>query len=89
MAQRPNPLVSAVAARGVSLNRGDFDGGLAVVDRAVVDAEAALSGPEKAFATGTLHLRGMTLAGRFNEKAEGRSVPVTSTRRCWPGGGSW
>lgn len=71
--QQPNPMVTAVAARdraGTFLNCGDFDGGLAVVDRAVVAAEAALSGPEKAFATGTLHLRGMTLAGRRGDRTE-------------------
>jgi transcriptional regulator with XRE-family HTH domain len=71
-AQRPNPLVTACAARdraGTFLNCGDFDGGLAVVDQAIVAAEAALSGPDKAFATGTLHLRGMTLAGRLKDRA--------------------
>jgi transcriptional regulator with XRE-family HTH domain len=71
--QQPNPLATAVAARdraGTFLNCGDFDGGLNVVDRAIVAAEAALSGPERAFATGTLHLRGMTLAGRINDRAE-------------------
>jgi hypothetical protein len=35
-----------------------------------VAAEAALSGPEKAFATGLLHLRGMTLAGRLKDRTE-------------------
>src|SRR5690606_28459021 len=72
-AQRPNPLLTAVAARdraGAFLNSGDFEGGLAVVDRAVAAAEAALSGPERAFATGTLHLRGMTLAGRLKDRTE-------------------
>lgn len=67
------PLVSAVAARdraGTFLNCGDFDGGLNVVDRAIVAAQAALFGPERAFATGTLHLRGMTLAGRLNNRTE-------------------
>ncbi|MGH3933892.1 MAG: helix-turn-helix domain-containing protein, partial [Pseudonocardiaceae bacterium] len=71
--QQPNPLTAAVAARdraGTFLNCGDFDGGLTVVDRAIVTAEAELAGPEKAFATGTLHLRGMTLAGRLNDRAE-------------------
>ncbi len=71
--QQPNPVVEAVAARsraGTFLNCGDFAGGLVVVDRAIVTAEAALSGPQKAFATGTLHLRGMTLAGRLNDRAE-------------------
>lgn len=32
--------------------------------------QAALSGPENAFAMGTLHLRGMTLAGRRGDQAE-------------------
>ncbi|MGH4003693.1 MAG: helix-turn-helix domain-containing protein [Pseudonocardiaceae bacterium] len=71
--QQPNPLVTAVAARdraGTFLNCGDFDGGLTVVDRAIVAAEAALTGAEKAFAMGTLHLRGMTLAGRLNDRTE-------------------
>lgn len=71
--QQPNPVVTAVAARdraGTFLNCGDFDGGLTVVDRAIVAAEAELTGPEKAFATGTLHLRGMTLAGRRGDRAE-------------------
>ncbi len=71
--QQPNPVVAAVAARdraGTFLNCGDFAGGLVVVDRAIVAAEAALSGPERAFATGTLHLRGMTLAGRLNDRTE-------------------
>ncbi|MGH3631340.1 MAG: helix-turn-helix domain-containing protein [Sciscionella sp.] len=72
-AQQPNPLVGAVAARdraGTFLNCGDFDNGLTVVDRAIVAAEEALTGPDKAFATGTLHLRGMTLAGRLHDRAE-------------------
>jgi len=71
--QRPNPLASAVAARdraGTFLNGGDFEGGLTVVDRAVVAAEAELASLERAFATGTLHLRGMTLAGRWGDRVE-------------------
>ncbi len=71
--QQPDPVVEAVAARdraGTFLNCGDFAGGLTVVDRAIVTAETALTGPEKAFATGTLHLRGMTLAGRLNDRTE-------------------
>ncbi|MGH3852038.1 MAG: helix-turn-helix domain-containing protein [Pseudonocardiaceae bacterium] len=71
--QQPNPLVAAVAARdraGTFLNCGDFEGGLTVVDRAVVTAETELTGPQKAFATGTLHLRGMTLAGRRGDRTE-------------------
>ncbi|MGH3852620.1 MAG: helix-turn-helix domain-containing protein [Pseudonocardiaceae bacterium] len=71
--QQPNPLVTAIAARdraGTFLNCGDFDGGLTVVDRAIVAAEAALTGADKAFATGALHLRGMTLAGRRGDRTE-------------------
>jgi hypothetical protein len=41
-----------------------------VVDRAIVAAETALTGQQSAFATGTLHLRGMTLAGRLNDRTE-------------------
>ncbi len=71
--QQPNPLVTALAARnraGTFLNTGDFEGGLTVVDRAIVAADATLTGPQKAFATGTLHLRGMVLAGRLNDRTE-------------------
>ncbi|MGH3773660.1 MAG: helix-turn-helix domain-containing protein [Pseudonocardiaceae bacterium] len=71
--QQPNPLLTAIAARnraGTFLHCGDFDGGLTVVDRAIVVAETELTGPERAFATGTLHLRGMTLAGQLTDQAE-------------------
>jgi transcriptional regulator with XRE-family HTH domain len=71
--QQPNPLMLAVGVQdraGTFLNCGDFEGGLTVVDRAVVATEAALTGPEKAFATGLLHLRGMTLAGRLKDRTE-------------------
>ncbi|MGH3832372.1 MAG: helix-turn-helix domain-containing protein [Pseudonocardiaceae bacterium] len=71
--QQPNPLLSALAARnraGTFLNCGDFEGGLTVVDRAIVAAQAALTGVEKAFAAGALHLRGMTLAGRLGDRTE-------------------
>ncbi|MGH3847986.1 MAG: transcriptional regulator, partial [Pseudonocardiaceae bacterium] len=67
------PLLRATATvqrAGAFLNCGDFEGGLTVVDRAIVAAEAALTGAEKAFATGALHLRGMTLAGRLNDRTE-------------------
>jgi transcriptional regulator with XRE-family HTH domain len=71
--EQSNPVLTAVADRdraGTFLNCGDFDGGLTVVDRAIVAAETALTGPEKSFATGTLHLRGMTLAGRQGNQTE-------------------
>lgn len=72
-AERANPLAVAIAARdeaGTFLNSGDFEGGLVVVDRAVVQAEASMEGQEKALGLGLLHLRGLTLAGRLREKAE-------------------
>lgn len=71
--QQPQPLLTAAAAvqrAGAFLNCGDFEGGLTVVDRAIVAAEAALTGADKAFATGALHLRGMTLAGRLGDRTE-------------------
>lgn len=72
-AERATPLAIAAAARdeaGAFLNSGDFAGGLAVVDRAIVRADTDLEGREKALGLGVLHLRGMTLAGRMREKAE-------------------
>lgn len=72
-AERATPIAIAAAARdeaGAFLNSGDFAGGLAVVDRAIVHAETELEGPEKDLGLGILHLRGMTLAGRLREKGE-------------------
>ncbi len=72
-AESATPLAIAAAARdeaGAFLNSGDFAGGLAVVDRAIIRAEAELEGREKALGLGVLHLRGLTLAGRLREKAE-------------------
>ncbi|MGH3832373.1 MAG: helix-turn-helix domain-containing protein [Pseudonocardiaceae bacterium] len=71
--QQPNPLLTAIAARnraGTFLHCGDFDGGLTVLDRAIVVAETELTGVERAFATGALHQRGMILAGRLADRAE-------------------
>ncbi|MFF0271971.1 helix-turn-helix domain-containing protein [Streptomyces sp. NPDC004330] len=72
--QQPNPLGEAIAARdraGAYLNGGDAEGGLTIVDRALTKAESALSGEDRAFAVGVLNLRGMTLAGRLDDKVEG------------------
>ena len=72
-AERATPLAIAAAARdeaGAFLNSGDFAGGLAVVDRAIVRAETELQGHEKALGLGVLHLRGLTLAGRIRENNE-------------------
>jgi hypothetical protein len=62
--------VTAGSRAGIFLNCGDFAGGLTVVDRAIVAAETELTGSEQAFATGVLHLRGMTLAGRLGDRDE-------------------
>jgi transcriptional regulator with XRE-family HTH domain len=73
--QQTNPLGAALAARdraGTYLNDGDFEGGLIIVDRAIAAAQTGLSGQERAFAVGVLNLRGMTLAGRLTDKAEGK-----------------
>ncbi|MFC4508366.1 MULTISPECIES: helix-turn-helix domain-containing protein [Streptomyces] len=71
-AERANPIAATVAARdeaGAFLNSGDFAGGLAIVDRAVVEAETTLRGRDRAYGLGILHLRGLTLAGRIKDKA--------------------
>ncbi|GAB2871502.1 helix-turn-helix domain-containing protein [Streptomyces mayteni] len=71
-AERADPVAATLAARdeaGAFLNSGDFAGGLAVVDRAVVAAESTLRGRDRAFGLGILHLRGLTLAGRLNDRA--------------------
>lgn len=69
--ERADPIAAIVAARddaGTFLNSGDFTGGLAIVDRAVVLAESTLTGRDRAYALGILHLRGLTLAGRLKDK---------------------
>ncbi|WP_438491525.1 helix-turn-helix domain-containing protein [Streptomyces asiaticus] len=73
-AERAHPIAATVAARdeaGTFLNSGDFAGGLAIVDRAVVEAESTLRGRDRAYGLGILHLhlRGLTLAGRVKDKA--------------------
>lgn len=71
-AERADPVAAIVAARdeaGTFLNSGDFSGGLAIIDRAVVQAESTLHGRDRAFGLGILHLRGLTLAGRIKDKA--------------------
>lgn len=70
-AERADPVAAIVAARddaGTFLNSGDFDGGLAIIDRAVTQAESSLRGRDRAFSLGILHLRGLTLAGRMKDK---------------------
>lgn len=70
-AERADPIAAIVAARddaGTFLNSGDFAGGLAIVDRAIVQAESSLRDRERSFGLGILHLRGLTLAGRLRDK---------------------
>ncbi|MGI5338110.1 helix-turn-helix domain-containing protein [Streptomyces sp. CA-181903] len=71
-AQQADPVTLAVAARdeaGVYLNHGEFEDGLAVVDRAITQVERGdATGFERSYALGTLHLRGLTLAGRLGDK---------------------
>ncbi|MGX2997891.1 helix-turn-helix domain-containing protein [Streptomyces sp. JNUCC 64] len=73
--QRPTALAAAVAARdraGTYLNFGDIERGLDIVDRALTEAQGALSGTERDTAVCILNLRGMTLAGRLRDKKEAR-----------------
>ncbi|WTO37450.1 helix-turn-helix domain-containing protein [Streptomyces achromogenes] len=71
-AQHADPVTLAIAARdeaGVHLNHGDFEDGLAVVERGLVQVEqSAPTGPERSYALGILHLRGLTLAGRLKDR---------------------
>lgn len=84
--QRPNPLGDAIAARdraGAYLNGGDFEGGLNIVDRAISRAETDLPGSDRAFAVGMLNLRGMTLAGRLQDKREGKREAERHIQSAW------
>ncbi|MFF6955614.1 helix-turn-helix domain-containing protein [Streptomyces sp. NPDC088197] len=70
-AQQSDPVTAALAARdeaGIYLNHGEFEDGLAVVDRAIVEAEGNATGRGRTYALGILHLRGLTLAGRLQDK---------------------
>jgi hypothetical protein len=71
-AQQSDPVTVALAARdeaGVYLNHGEFEDGLAVVDRAITQVEQqSTTGRGRSYALGILHLRGLTLAGRLQDK---------------------
>ncbi|GAA4008507.1 hypothetical protein GCM10022247_33390 [Allokutzneria multivorans] len=72
-AERATAVAAAVASRdaaGAFLNSGDFQSGLAIVERSIVRTEASTTGRDRAFALGILHLRGLTLAGRLGDTAE-------------------
>ncbi|WP_414169681.1 helix-turn-helix transcriptional regulator [Streptoverticillium reticulum] len=70
-AQQAGPVSLAIAARdeaGVYLNHGEFEDGLAVVDRAITQVESGKTkGTGRSYALGILHLRGLTLAGRLRD----------------------
>ncbi|WP_199840313.1 hypothetical protein [Streptomyces sp. AS58] len=70
--ERAHPNAATVAARdeaGTFRNSGDFAGGIAIVDRANVEAESTLEGRDRAFGLSILHLRGLSLAGRLKDEA--------------------
>ncbi|MEU6664248.1 helix-turn-helix transcriptional regulator [Streptomyces sp. NPDC046821] len=74
--QQPNPVAEAFAARdraGTYLNFGAVERGLVVVDRAIVAVQSApLGTTDRDLAMGILNLRGMTLAGRLQDKKEAK-----------------
>ncbi|MGH3907530.1 MAG: hypothetical protein ACRDTE_25645, partial [Pseudonocardiaceae bacterium] len=82
-AERANPLAGAIATRdeaGAFLNSGDFEGGLAIVERGIVEAESSLNGRDQALGLGLLHLRGLTLAGRAGDKSEAKRYTAAAWR---------
>ncbi|MFE7120599.1 helix-turn-helix domain-containing protein [Streptomyces sp. NPDC057654] len=84
--QKRNPLAAAVAARdraGAYLNSGSLDKGLTIVDRAIAAAQNGLSGQQRAFAIGVLNLRGMTLAGRIEDKREAKQEAARHIKSAW------
>lgn len=84
--QKPNPLGAALAARdraGTYLNGGDYESGLVIVERAIKAAQVHLSGQDRAFAVGVLNLRGMTLAGRLEDKKEGKREAERHIASAW------
>ncbi|MFI5939490.1 helix-turn-helix domain-containing protein [Streptomyces uncialis] len=68
-----NPEAEVAAAwneAGTYQSAGQYDDGLAIVDRAVVAYENASGGssPARAVSLGSLHLRGIVLASRYKDK---------------------
>lgn len=68
-----NPEAEVAAAwneAGCYQSAGQYDDGLAIVERAIGRYEAAAgAGPRRAVALGSLHLRGVVLASRHKDKA--------------------
>lgn len=85
--QRPNPVAQAFSSRdraGTYLNFGDVERGLVVVDRAIVAVQSApLGTADRNLAVGILNLRGMTLAGRLRDKAEGKREAQRHIESAW------
>ncbi len=82
-AERATPLAGAIAARdeaGAFLNSGDFEGGLAVVERGIVETESSLEGRDQSLGLGLLHLRGLTLAGRVGDRSEAERYTAAAWR---------
>jgi transcriptional regulator with XRE-family HTH domain len=67
-----NPDAEVAAAwneAGTYQSAGQYDDGLAIVERAIGKYEAAASnGPAKAMSLGSLHLRGIVLASRYKDQ---------------------
>ncbi|MCX4399930.1 helix-turn-helix domain-containing protein (plasmid) [Streptomyces sp. NBC_00053] len=91
--QRPNPVAEAFSSRdraGTYLNFGDVERGLVVVDRAIVAVQSApLSTADRDLAVGILNLRGMTLAGRLQDKSEGKREAQRHIESAWRAAGSF
>ncbi|WP_424862766.1 helix-turn-helix domain-containing protein [Streptomyces sp. MMS24-I29] len=85
--QQPNPVAEAFSSRdraGTYLNFGDVERGLVVVDRAIAAVQSApLGAADRDLAVGILNLRGMTLAGRLQDKAEGKREAQRHIDSAW------
>ncbi|MFD4977859.1 XRE family transcriptional regulator [Streptomyces sp. NPDC058424] len=85
--QQPNAVAEPFSARdraGTYLNFGDVERGLVVVDRAIVAVQSApLSTADRDLAVGILNLRGMTLAGRLQDRAEGKREARRHIESAW------
>lgn len=82
-AERANPLAGAIAVRdeaGAFLNSGDFEGGLAIVERGIIQTESSMEGRDQALGLGLLHLRGLTLAGRAGDRSEAERYRAAAWR---------
>lgn len=77
-----NPGAEAAAAwneAGCYQSAGQYEDGLAIVERAIGKYQAARNGPEGAIVLGSLHLRGVVLASRGRDK----SATKDHARHAW------